>query len=58
MQSFFTPMLDLARSRKFYVALAGVVVSYFTTKFGQNAELTLFTGLLTALGVYGVPNEQ
>lgn len=57
MKDFFKPLLSLAQSRKFYVALFGAVVTYLTTKYGKTAELTLLTGVLTAAGVYGVSNE-
>lgn len=57
MPDYFKPLLSLTKSRKFYVAVAGVVVAYLTVKFGESPELTLITGVLTALGVYGATNE-
>lgn len=51
-------ILSFAKTRKFWTAVAGAGVAYIVAKYGQSAELTLLTGILTALGVYGVPNEQ
>lgn len=51
-------ILSFTKSRKFWVALAGAVVTYLTVKFGTTPELSLLTGVLTAAGVYGAPNEQ
>lgn len=50
-------IFHFAQTRKFWVAVAGALVTYLVTRFGESAELTLFTGLLTALGVYGVRND-
>jgi len=50
-------VLTFAKTRKFWVAVVGAVVTYLTVKFGQSPELSLLTGILTALGVYGTPNE-
>lgn len=51
-------LLSFAKTRKFWIAVAGAAVTYLTAKYGQSAELTLLTGLLTALGVYGVQNDK
>lgn len=51
-------VIDFAKTRKFWTAVAGAVVTYLAAKFGQSAELTLLTGMLTALGVYGVTNDK
>lgn len=56
MQDYLKPLLSLAQSRKFYVAVAGAVVTYLVAKYGQTDEITLLTGILTAAGVYGTPN--
>lgn len=58
MKEFFKDVTAFARTRKFWVAVAGAVVTYLTAKYGTSNELTLLTGLLTALGVYGAPNEK
>lgn len=50
-------IFNVAKTRKFWVAIAGAFVAYLVTRFGESAELTFFTGLLTALGVYGVRND-
>lgn len=57
MQKFFAPLLDLAKSRKFYLAAVGAVVTYLVAKYGNTDEITLLTGLLTAAGVYSAPNS-
>lgn len=57
MQEFFKPILNITKSRKFYIALSGAVVTYLTAKYGASNELTLLTGVLTALGVYSINNE-
>lgn len=57
MQHFFKDITDLAKTRKFWVAVAGAGVTYLTAKFGTSSELTLLIGVLTALGVYGATNE-
>jgi len=57
MKDYFKPLLSLAKSRKFYIALAGAVVTYLTAKYGASNELTLLTGVLTAAGVYSVENS-
>lgn len=51
-------LLSFAKTRKFWTAIAGAVITYLTAKYGQSPELTLLTGLLTAAGVYGVPNKN
>ena len=50
-------IFTFAKTRKFWVAVAGAVVTYLVAKYGQTSEITLLTGLLTAAGVYGTPNE-
>lgn len=50
-------LLTFAKTRKFWVAVVGAVVTYITVKYGQSDELTLLTGLLTAAGVYSVENK-
>lgn len=57
MKQFFKDIAAFTTTRKFWVAVTGSVVTYLTVKYGQSAELSLLTGLLTALGVYGVTNE-
>lgn len=57
MKQFLKDITAFATTRKFWVAVTGSVVTYLTVKYGQSAELSLLTGLLTALGVYGVNNE-
>lgn len=58
MKQFFKNIAKFARTRKFWTAIAGTAVTYLTVKYGQSAELTLLTGLLTALGVYGLGNDK
>lgn len=58
MSNFFEDIFSITRTKKFWVAVAGAVVAYALATFGQSNELTLFTGLLMALGVYGVSNES
>lgn len=42
---------------KLWVALAGALVAFLMNFYGaSNAEVQLVIGILTALGVYGVPN--
>lgn len=53
-----TQLFAFAQTRKFWVAVVGAVVAYLTVKYGTSPELTLVTGLLTALGVYGTPNQD
>ncbi len=55
--NYFKPLLDVAKTRKFYLAAAGAVVTYLVAKYGNTDEITLLTGLLTAAGVYSVSNS-
>ncbi len=55
--NYFKPLLELTKSRKFYIAATGAVITYLVAKYGNTDEITLLTGLLTAAGVYSVPNS-
>lgn len=45
--------------RKFVVAAAGALVGGLAAYFGPNAQLTTTViAVLTALGVYAVPNDR
>lgn len=54
----FQDIVNVAKTRKFWVALAGAGVTYITIKCGNIPELTLITGVLTALGVYQAANAE
>lgn len=51
-------LLSFAKTRKFWVAVVGAAVAYMTLKFGTSDELTLLVSLLSAAGVYVIPNEK
>jgi hypothetical protein len=51
-------MPDLSKYRKFAVALVGVAAVLVAQLFPQyTEELAVVVSILTALGVYAVPNE-
>jgi hypothetical protein len=48
----------MTRFRKFLVAVAGVVVTIAGRRYGlESTAYTDLIGVLTALGVYAVPND-
>jgi hypothetical protein len=51
-------ILNFAKTRKFWTALAGGVVTFLTIMFNSPEWLSSVTLLLTALGVYRAPNAK
>lgn len=48
----------MSRFRKFFVAVAGVVVTLAGRRYGLDSTAYVdIVGVLTALGVYAVPND-
>lgn len=47
----------MAKYRKGITALVGALVTIATIRWGSEAWLSQVTAVLTALGVYTVPNE-
>lgn len=56
--NFWSPLFDFARTRKFWVSVAGTLVTFLTAVYGTPEWLTLLTGGLTSIGVYVAPNKQ
>lgn len=50
--------MNLAKYRKFLVALIGAAVSVASVMFTDTTWLPPVVSLLTALGVYQVPNKK
>lgn len=56
---FVNDIKNISKTRKFWVALGGAVVAFLTGIYGpDNETVRLAIGVLTALGVYSVRNEN
>lgn len=51
-------VLDFAKTRKFWTAVAGGLVTFATVAFDSPSWLSGVTIALTALGVYQAPNKK
>lgn len=47
----------LARYNKFWIALLGAVLTVVVQHFGDQSAVQVVVAILTALGVYQVPNK-
>lgn len=59
MKQFLSDITNFAKTRKFWVALVGLFVNELVLFYAANPPswLTIVIALLTALGVYQVPNK-
>jgi hypothetical protein len=48
--------MNLSRYGKFWMSLVGMLATYGSTYYSTNHWVQLVLGLLTAAGVYAVPN--
>lgn len=55
---FFTDIVDIARTRKFWMGLATVVAQYIAIVYADTEVGGLVIGLLGAFGIYTVPNKK
>lgn len=51
-------VLDFARTRKFWTAVAGGLVTFLSIAFDSPTWISGLTITLTALGVYQSPNKR
>lgn len=57
MQNILKDMQDLGKTRKFWTAAAGGVVTFITVAFNSPDWLSAVTLALTSIGVYAQPND-